>query len=96
MILMDGRNSIGKTDARAVPRAAPRGVGRAEARAVPGAEARAVEARKLLFLMVEVARKNFRGREEVSGAVVAAFCVLAGKRAASEGDMRAIWRELER
>ena len=53
-----------------------------------------VEAAKILFLMVAVARKNFGRAAERKAAVTVAFCALAGIVRPSPADRKLIEREL--
>jgi hypothetical protein len=52
------------------------------------------EARKILFLMVEVAKRNFSGAEKRLKAVAAAYLELTGNAGLTAADERAIRREL--
>jgi hypothetical protein len=51
------------------------------------------EARKILFLMAEVAKRNFRGPEQWE-ALTGAYLALAGKPGLNAADARAIRRAL--
>ena len=53
-----------------------------------------VEAAKALFVIAEVARKNFEKAAERRAAVTIAFCALAGKVKPSAADRKLIEREL--
>ena len=53
-----------------------------------------VEAGRILFLMAEVARKNFKSAARRQAAVEIAFCALAGKNEPSAEDRKLITREL--
>jgi hypothetical protein len=55
---------------------------------------KAEAARRILFLVAEVARRNFASREERRARVMAAFLVLAGQTEAHAGDWQVIDREL--
>jgi hypothetical protein len=55
---------------------------------------RTEEVGKILFLMAEVARKNFGTVEMRAEALTAAYLALTGNRGLSASEMRAIRREL--
>jgi hypothetical protein len=52
--------------------------------------------KEILFLLAEVARRNFRGREEQRHAVTVAYLALAGRVKLTKRESAAIEGELER